>query len=67
MEKIEKLLKKIRISFNGTLDLDSYRELCLELSMLHSLIKVENKKAYRNGILDCEKILKERLSSLCDS
>lgn len=67
MDKINKLLKKIRVSFHGILDLDSYRELCLELSMLQNLIEIEKKKAYRKGILDCERTIRERLASLCDT
>lgn len=67
MEKITKLLKKIRLSFSGVISLDSYRELTLELSMLQNLIEIEKKKAYRKGIHDCKMCLAERLESLCDT
>jgi len=64
MKQINELLKKLRTDFHGILSLDSYRELCLELSMLINLIEKEKKKAHMEGLLDCKKMICERLESL---
>lgn len=66
MKKINALLKKLRKDFHQILDLDSYRQLCLEFSMLLNMIELEKKNAHRDGILDCKKLICERLEALVD-
>jgi len=62
--KFGELLKKIRTSLHGVLDLDSYRCLCLELSMLENLLEFEKKKSYKKGVLTCKELIEDRLEMM---
>ena len=64
MKRITKLIKQIRKSLHNVLDLDSYRELCLELSLLENLIDSEKKRSYKDGVLDCKRLVESRLEIL---
>ena len=64
MKRIKELIKKIRKSLHNVLDLDSYRELCLELSMLENLIDSEKKRSYKDGVFDCKRLVENRLQIL---
>ena len=64
MKKIKELIKKIRKSLHGVIDLDSYRTLCLELSMIENLIDQQKRIYHRQGVLDCKKIIEDRLDTL---
>ena len=64
MKRIKNLIHDIRKSLHTVLDLDSYRQLCLELSMMENLIDLQKKRSYKEGVLDCKKLIEDRLETL---
>ena len=64
MKRLTQLINQIRKSLHGVLDLDSYRQLCLELSMLENLIDLQKKKSYKDGVHDAQRLLKNHLDTL---
>ena len=66
MTKLDKLLLKLRKEFHEILDLDSYRQFCLELSMIKNLVDKQNKLSYKKGIVDCKRMIEERLETLIE-
>ena len=64
MKRIMELLNQMKKSLENTLDLDSYRKLCLDLSLLINYIELQKKIAYKKGVYDSQKLLNNHLSTL---
>ena len=64
MKRIMELLNQMKKSLENTLDLDSYRKLCLDLSLLINYIELQKKISYKEGVYDSQKLLNNHLSTL---
>ena len=59
--RVEKIMKQILRSFKDIIDLESYRQLQLELSMFENIIDCKCRESYLNGVRDSIKVLEDRL------